>query len=348
METSKDALFVDWLTVWQVLPPHLPVNSGAVVYFDGSANARFVRTCSTRVSGSHSTTVAVKSDGQSMVLSGNFGRFGHPDNLFNLDPAQSLRAASRVAENAGLSPLLSDAERKRACHPSPSSQTVIDLEPHRAETSRIFLSRIDLTKNFATGGLGNARALIRNISRRSISRVKRGLAGEDSVWWSNSRYMLKFYIKSVEMALHGDTTSLAYQYALSRGIVRCELELKRRILSDLGWGYFGDFEKAWDMGTVHKLFDDYSLPLLSMNGKVNPQNFLDSLPTKLQLVAAAFLHGENVRERLSRPTFYRYRKALLAFGLDIADEAPASIATIVREVEICAVSAPDWHWSRQA
>lgn len=346
-KAQKNALFCDWLTVWQVLPAHVPINSGAVVHYDGCANQRFVRTCATRITGSHSTAVSCKSDGQSVVLSGNFGRFGMPDNLFNLDPEQSLQRASVLAQTAGLPALLPDDQRKRIYSIVDTPQDSIDFEPDRIEASRIHLSRVDLTKNYSTGGLGNARALIKNLSRRSISRVKRGIAGDDSVWWSNTRYMLKFYIKAIEMAKHGDDTSEAYQYALANGIVRCELELKRRELSDLGWGYFGDFMEAWNMGTVHKLFDDYSQPLLSMNGQQNPNNFLDSLPQKLQLVAAAFLSGENVKERMSRATFYRHRKALLEYGLDIADDAPASITTIVREVELKPLTAPDWHWSRK-
>lgn len=168
------------------------------------------------------------------------------------------------------------------------------------------------------------------------------------MWFSNSRYMLKFYVKALEMAAHGDTESEAYHYALRHGIVRCEIELKRRLLNDLGWSDYAEFLKGWDMGNVHKLFDEYSAPLMNSKGISSPAVFVDSLPQRLRPAASAFLAGLDVRTMYSRATLYRYRKALLEYGLDILDDSPAQITTIVREVVIQPVTAPDWYWKEAA
>lgn len=349
----KDALFVDWLTVWQVHPEHPPLNSGAVVSFDKAGRILFECLRASRVVGSHSTSCTFKSDGESLMASGNFGRFNRNDNLFGFDPAAVLRKANDVASRIEL-------PQFRAVSPSacrdgnPSGLVLVGNEtawrPEGAGegADMLHLSRVDLTRNYSTGGLTNARALIRDISRKNTARAKRGIAGDESVWFTNTRFMLKFYIKALEMAAHGDTESKAYQYALQHGIVRAELELKRRHLADLGWHDFSQFLRAWDMGTVHQLFDEYSTPYMQSKGITSPSVFVDSLPQRLRVVASAFLFGQDVRSMLSRRTFYRYRKALLDYGLDIADDSPAQISTIVRQVEIQPLTAPDWYWKEVA
>jgi II/X family phage/plasmid replication protein len=155
--------------------------------------------------------------------------------------------------------------------------------------------------------------------------------------------MLKVYIKSLEMESHGISSGRAYEYARDNGIIRLELELKRRELHDLGWSDFNEFLKGWEMGTVHKLFADYE-KILEVTGVQNDADFLDSLPIRLRSIAALFLSGRDVRSCVSRATFFRYRKSLLDYGIDIADERPAMLQTLVRTVEIHPVSAPDWYW----
>ena len=66
------------------------------------------------------------------------------------------------------------------------------------------------------------------------------------------------------------------------------------------------------------------------------------------MAAAAFLSGRDVSSMMSRTTFYRYRKALLDYGIDIADERPAMINTAVRTIEVQAVSPPDWYLKEMA
>lgn len=155
--------------------------------------------------------------------------------------------------------------------------------------------------------------------------------------------MIKFYIKSDEMLAHGCGEGRAFEYALKHGIVRMELELKRRELSDLGWSNFNEFLKAWDMGTVHQLFAEYEA-IMQMKAISNDAEFLESLPQQLRVIAALFLEGRDVKSLVSRATFYRHRKALLEFGIDISDERPERINCQVRTINIEPVQAPDWYW----
>lgn len=350
-EVKDDALFIDWLSVWQVHPAHAPLNSGLIVTYDGGGASVFERHRAARIQGSHSTSCSVKSDGSCVVLSGNFGRLNRADNLFNLDPLQTLERANLAAQFAGVPAFqFHEQPNDRASSGvelAPIGYSGRDFQQSRARYEFIHLSRIDLTKNYRCGSVAAARSVIRAVSGKSVSRVKKGVGGDASVWWSNTRYMLKVYIKALEMESHGITSGAAYEYARDNGIIRLEIELKRRELADLGWSDFAEFVKAWDMGKVHQLFSDYE-KILTVENISNDAEFIDSLPQKLRVTAAAFLAGRDVKAMVSRATYFRYRKALLGYGIDIADERPAQLNVKVRTVEITPVSAPDWYWARAA
>lgn len=348
-ETEHGGLFVDWLSVWQVQPSHAPLNSGEILTTNGSGSTIFARTRPSRLQGSYGTSCSLKSDGSCVVASGNFGRLNRSDNLFNFDPLQTLQRANFAAEFAGLPPFSSDVLRDKTDGMSPFGDVGLDLATFaesRARYEYLHLSRVDLTKNYACGSLGAARSVIRAIQGKSVSRVKKGIGGDASVWWSNTRYMLKVYIKCLEMEAHGVTSGAAYEYARDNGIIRLEVELKRRELDTLGWSSFDEFARAWDMGTVHKLFSDYE-KILEVAKVANDSEFIDALPPRLRVIAAAWLSGREVKSLMNLTTFYRYRKKLLEYGIDINDERPAQIGVSVRQVEIQAVTAPDWYWTKE-
>lgn len=348
---QDDGLFCDWLSVWQVHPAHAPLNSGCIITYDGGGAPVFERHRPARLQGSHSTSCSVKSDGSCVVLSGNFGRLNRTDNLFNFDPLQTLERANLAAQFAGLPAFQFYDQGNDAASSvfelAPIGHSGRDFQQERTRYEFIHLSRIDLTKNYRCGSVAAARSVIRAVSGKSVTRVKRGVAGDSSVWWSNTRYMLKVYIKALEMEAHGVNSGAAYEYARDNGIIRLELELKRRELSDLGWSDFAEFVKAWDMGKVHNLFADYE-KILTVETISNDAEFIDALPQKLRVTAAAFLAGRDVRSMMNPRTFRRYRKALLDYGIDIADERPAQLNVSVRTVEITPVVAPEWYWKAAA
>lgn len=344
-------LFVDWLSVWQVHPAHAPQNSGAIVTFDGAASPLFTRTRAARVQGSHGTSCRVKSDGSCVVFDGNFGRLNRSDNLFNFDPRETLSRANTVAAFAGLPPFRLDDSRDNTIAPqlvvAPIGHSERDFTVGRTRYEHIHLSRIDLTQNYSCGSINAARALIRSIAGKSVARVKKGVGGTSSVWWSNTRYMIKFYIKAHEMEAHGISSGAAYEFAKKIGIVRMELELKRRELSDLGWSNFNEFLKAWDMGKVHALYADYE-NLMRSKSISNDSDFIDALPVRLRAHAALFLAGGDLKGVMSRASFFRHRKALLDYGIDISDKRPEKLNVTIRNIVVEPVAAPDWYWQKVA
>jgi hypothetical protein len=346
---NETSLFVDWITVWQIQPEHAPHNSGSVVTFDGTGNTIFERCRATRLVGSYSTSCSVKSDGRTVVASGNYGRLNREDNLFNHAPEATLGIVNKQLRFLGLPFFRWKGEPDGDFERPTDSRVVGNIGAASASIYRepLYLSRVDITKNYACGSLTAARSVIRAIQGKCVSRVKKGIGGDASVWWSNTRYMLKVYIKALEMEAHGCTSGRVYEYARDNGIIRLEVELKARELSDLGWSCFDAFVEAWNMKKVHQLFSDYE-KILDVGKVQNDSDFIDSLPVRLRVVALAFLAGRNVRDAMSRTTFYRYRKQFLEYGIDLADERPAQINTVVRYIEIVPLAAPDWYWDKTA
>lgn len=340
-------IFIDWLSIWQVHPVHAPLNRGSVCTFDGGGSLVFERIRSSSVKGSHATSINFKSDGRTVVACGNFGRFNRADNLFNFDPSTTLSRANHLAAFLGL-PFFSVAYKPDISERSASvclDQSALGIAGGGG--SEVNLSRVDITRNYECGSVTVARSVIRAISAKNICRVKKGVAGDASVWWSNTRYMLKVYVKSLEMESHGTNSGRAYDFAKERGIIRVELELKRRELHSLGWNIFSKFLQAWDSFLVQRLFNEYATGLIEMTAINDNEQFINSLPQRLRVLAQAHLAGCDVRDTLSRSAFYRYRRALLDYGLDLSDDRPARLNIKIRQVEITPVVVPDWYWEEQ-
>jgi II/X family phage/plasmid replication protein len=80
-------------------------------------------------------------------------------------------------------------------------------------------------------------------------------------------------------------------------------------------------------------------------------DIIETLPTRYKLIYQSWKDGHDLRTILTRPTFYRHRSALLAYGVDIAikqDRQEAEISNVVpiRVVLVGKpVSVPDWAYN---
>ena len=85
---------------------------------------------------------------------------------------------------------------------------------------------------------------------------------------------------------------------------------------------------------------------MSNNFKLSDE-ILNSLPRKLRTYYKLWLYGEDLRQDMSRPTFYRVRKQLKAYDIDIAlvrdiDKAADNVIPLIRVLEAEPVGIPDW------
>lgn len=326
MGRGDGSVFIDWISASQYHPNgKLPVLCGGLsVWYDEHGVARSERISGKSVAGSFDTRVRVGCDGYRVSLSGNVGRFGREDNLFNHGWEGTVAACNRVLSSVGLPPF-SVASRGFGVEAVPCAR----------------LGRLDVTANLATGTDAQARAVIRWIASQSVARVKRGQAGDESVWWANSRYMFKAYLKWVEMMKHGGRSAdeMAVSWAREVGVVRVEVEFKRRLLRELG---LQDFETV-----THERLEDAYAEQTSVLRRVDASDdpdVLAAVPARSRMFAAAWLAGQDVSVLCSRATLFRHAKVLRAYGLDIM--SPRNLAHFpvrVRTIELQPLAVPDWY-----
>lgn len=314
------------------------------------------------IQGSHSTAIRMKSEGGLISLAGNPGRWSRPDNLFNLDLADTIAASNQLLGSQGLPPF-------EAGEPIGSGR----IEPRFVDGRLLMatggdLSSIDyvvpqydgtfrpgarvwsmhITRNYVTGSEENALAVLNWLDSQSVARVKKKRFGRSTVVWGSLKYcQVEAYLKADEMMDHckGEIEremmrqNPAYQWAKENGIVRIEVKAAKDYLRDRGLTYLG----AWDMEKVIQLFDERTEVLHRVKADVEEFDAAE-LPKKVACTAAAWLRGEDVERLLSRATFYRHAKVLREYGIDIAEKRniltmPVRVKTI--EMQVAAV--PDWY-----
>lgn len=325
MSNESQEIFIDWITISQIhAGSSLPVIAGgAVVFYDGFGIPRFERARPSRFGGSYETSYALKCDGSFVSLDGNIGRFSRSDNLFNLGWRETVQKCNRIMLAQEL-PIF----------------TTSGLSPDLQERRGAKISRLDITANFATGSESQARALIRWLADRSVSRMKKGRAGDESVWWVNTRRMLKAYIKHLEMEKHGmSKDDPVYQWCKEQGVVRVEVELKRRLIQSEGLDRLENVTEE----KIRRIFEEETEIFRRIDHSDEP-DILDSIPSRYRVTAAAWLASENLSCLMSRATFFRHAKVLREYGLDIMEvRNVAKFPTKVNVIDLKPLSPPDWY-----
>ncbi len=343
-EHGKSPIFCDWVTIVERHPEGvrrrypegvLPLKlRGIHVWADKAGVTRLERISAAHLGGSHSTALLLGCDGFNVFLSGNVGRFARKDNVFNLGWRATLEKCQRILDLNGL-PRFS--VTKRLPDDDQASGDVV---------GGARLLRVDITGNFSTGSIAQAKALVRWARGLEISRHRPGAIGDWSAWWVNTSRMIKLYVKSEELRAHGAARDdRVAAWCEERGVVRMEVELKRRELQRLGLNHLGDV-------TDEKLaaaFEDETAFLRKVDRSDEP-DILAELPAGSRVYAAAWLKGQDLRQLVSRRTFFRHARVLKGFDIDITQ--PRNIHNFpvkVRVVDLCPLSAPDWYeWDEAA
>ena len=170
--------------------------------------------------------------------------------------------------------------------------------------------------------------------------MKKGRAGDESVWWVNSRHMLKAYIKHIEMLKHGcSPDDPVYLWCKEQGVVRVEIELKRRLLADLNMVEIDDINDDKLIQVFHEQTEIFN----AVDRSDEPDS-LESNPSKRRIYAAAWMAGQDLSNMAHRATLFRHAKVLREYGIDIME--PRNVETFpvkVRIVEMKPLSMPDWY-----
>ncbi len=324
-------IFIDWVSIKQThTTKHKPLHTDAWLNVDNDGKVIKGTLVPFKYEGSAGTSIHVKSDGRTVSLSGNLGRFNRPDNVYgyNLDDLKILlnqmMAILDLPSFTLVNKYLQDTKRK-------NGEIITELKSDGAH-----FTRLDLTCNFSTGSPINAtdyiyQASIKNPTRQSLHAYKTGVTfGTQS---KNKGYKSsKIYIKSADLIRHKKTGKLpdnAYINKLinqthENGIIRFEVQFQS-YLRKYGLSY-------WDI-THAQIEKHFNLELQTMQKEVQKLD-ISLLNNAEQLTYFKYKEGMTLRNELPISTFNKHRKSLLKYGIDIGQplnitQFPQQYKTIV-------------------
>lgn len=331
---DSEPFFVDWLTLRQSYPEQLPIiNAGVVCGIDTHGEIEWQTMRATVLQGSFDTSVHVRCDGHTVLFSGNVSRFGRTNNLFGFSLAQCIRRVNNLLCRVGLPPFTAGAKFYR--NVNTENGTLL-----KAAWTGCQITRIDMTANFETGSLSNARAYLEWLStQQGNARLKVGITpdGETVHWGQGSRRLYtKIYLKSAELLKHNGPEQLA-KHCEDVGLVRFEITVKATQLHAMGCNYLGGL----DMAQLELLFEERKAVLTRAEHTTDD---LEDLPKRLRCTARDWLAGDDIAKRMANSTFRAHRKDLLSYGIDIAVRRNViAFKPRVRVIEVRPATVPQWY-----
>lgn len=226
-----------------------------------------------------------------------------------------------------------------------------------AREGHFWLTRVDLNASLAIGDASLLDSVFRGLSCCKLAFRKRDVVkvpGRQSVSWGpgSSYWWLKAYGKAVELEKHvppaRETVSdelYARLLDFASPLLRVEVQLNALYLDAAGLR----LASSWDSVDTFALLREFMAKVEVSGAVLLDESQEASMPPALQLVYDSWRRGRDMKKLLSLRTFYRRRKELLAYGVDIGDvqarvvEAVPSSQIDLREIwSRPFVGVPDW------
>lgn len=209
-------------------------------------------------------------------------------------------------------------------------------------------TRLDITSMFSLGSNAAVHDWIRSAEFSSRTRHGRPAMKGNTLYWGKTsrRWALKAYSKASELKAHPPKRDLPADLTdWAEDKLRVELVMRQMQLKEHGL----DVAANWSSGdtTASDLYLEY-LGKLQMvdNMRVDHDKIESQLPVRLAGTYTLWRAGYDLLTRMSRPTFYRHRKELLAYGVDITHKAPprdkSNVLPLLRVVEAVPADFPHW------
>ena len=329
---------IDWVSA--ILPcKHDPSKliSGLVMSFDALGNNEWTVNKTLTVEGSYSSKIQIKSHTENQIyISGNPTKFLQGHNLFGSNDLVGLMGKFfdelLKHENLGLCP-------------DPFQIAAI-------KNGEYELTRVDVNETWHLNNQKDVLAWIRAVGETAYLRHRGAgqFSGDTAYFGKNSRrWALKCYSKGLEILAKGHKLSpelaipemLEYaQKALRIEGVTRQLELKRRSLH---------LACNWDVDTAEELLLEYISKLEMSDVFMLDESVLDTLPPRLRLTYQAWLNGDDLKSVFTHRTFYRVRKEMEKYGIDISTKSPkekTNVIPLIRVLEAKPVGIPDWAYEK--
>lgn len=329
---------IDWVTA--KLPCNNNLRTGCVAKLDADGNVEWLTESWLPVTGSYEMNFMVKSlTPQTIQISGNPAKWLQGHNLFGSNNLVALMAKFfsqlyEIMAEEGLNPTMEQCDA--------------------INEGRYTVSRIDINETWFLNNQYDVKAWIRAAGQKiSMPHRGKGVFSGDTLYWGKGSkyYYLKCYSKGDEI----DSKKSNFPEALrtpqmleyADKALRLELVLCSKALRE--WGL--NEPCKWTVDTPRMLLLQVVRGLdMSNNFKLSDE-VLDSLPRKLRTYYKLWLYGEDLRQEMSRPTFYRIRKELRAYDIDITlvrdvDKPADNVIPLIRVLEAEPVGIPDWAYEQ--
>lgn len=322
---------IDWITSKIPLKNKQIKNTGGFIKYDENGEVIFERKDGVNVEGSANSNIYLFSDNENLFISGNPAKFLQGQNVVGIDNAFRLTELM----------LFKLLELK-----------VVDF--HLFEIDEALedsdIMRIDINYSFALNNNQDVDIFIETLLNKSKSRHgKATMTGGTLYYGKNSRrWSIKLYNKYAELLTAKEQKKLqnlsAEQYNLvmqkSKNIVRVELTLRSLELAELQFKNTKikdkdlkkwikntkqynkkNFKKldTWNNNTMaKKIFDKY-INKLDINAQIKlTDEVMLSLPVKLRATYIMWRDGYSIKHMLPKATYYKHKKELKAYGIDIS------------------------------
>ena len=332
---------IDWVTV--VLPcfhPE-PINGGHIVKITPEGEQEWSTQTRLKVKGSFESSLQVRTyevdsfrRGVLLTIDGNPVKWFQGHNVWGCDDLINLiiRTMERLTDLLPLEPT--------------------DMDRRCWEEGKYYLKRIDVTETFLLKSGVDVKSWIRSAEHTAHMRHRgRGQLTKGSTLYfgkNSRRWAMKFYHKGDELEAKGRRLP---QPLLDHRLIdfagrslRCEAVVRSEELKRLNLALASN----WGENTAKELNKLLLSGLeMSENHTLTPEE-LTELPPRLVAVYHLWKEGHDLSKMYPRATFYRYRKALKEYGIDIAikqtSDKPdmSNVVPLVRVLEAVPAEIPDW------
>lgn len=339
---------IDWFR-GEIYFLHDPIPAGRVISIesDGSLTWECVKSIDCR--SSHETSIKIKSTGgngegkaTALMIDGNLCKFLQGHNIVGSRDLNRLLFLTfeKILELHGEHLL-------GKCAPG--------LTFAKIKKGDYKVKMLDINQLYDVGNDASVEAWLHAAHMRAMSRHGKSSRDKGTVYLGKNsrRWAFKFYNKARELIARGKTHELPdYLQNLGledfiQGKLRAELRLFSKELEErhgITHGYhitpqlldqlFNIYLGKIDMTTQATLIDEQLL----------------TMPRWLQSTYQLWRQGADLRQLLPKPTFYRHRRELLTYGIDInaTHLAPEhnNVVPLMRIIEAVPVATPAWMYER--
>lgn len=289
------------------------------------------------VEGSFSKNILVQSTrdrfgNPAIWVSGNPAKWFQGHNIFGSGDLRGLvlEMLHRICVSHGLTPSAEDLARW--------------------EAGCIELHRVDVTESYALDTEARVLAALRGLDATAhLKHRGRGVFKGESLTFAKGsrRSSLTLYAKGPELRVKGHelpgTLQLTSLPAYAAGLLRAEgrflsMELKRRKL---------EWVLNWDENAAEELHRSFMAGLEIAEASMLDPKMLEGLPARLLGVHQLWAEGHDLRTLYPKNTFYRHRRALLAYGIDIAVKQertaePTNVVPLRVVLNAMPATVPEW------